>query len=98
VSEVPIVGSLLGAIDQIDVGVAELQLGPGDEIVLFTDGVIEARNDGGEMFGPEGVRRVLGATPGTARAVAEALERAVLDHVGGELLDDLALLVMRVGG
>ena len=38
---------------------SRIELRPGQCICLFTDGVTEAENPSGEMFGGEGVRRVL---------------------------------------
>jgi serine phosphatase RsbU (regulator of sigma subunit) len=100
IEEVPLGGSLLGTLPTIDVAVAYLTLHAGDLVVLFTDGLLEARGQTEEMFGTEGVARILGDADATATATAtvEALKAAVLDHVGGELADDMAALVLRVDG
>ena len=94
--EVDLNGPLLGAFPSLQPARVEVVLEPGDLIVLFTDGLLEARGDEGVMFGPEGVRQVLEENHQTAARVTAALEGAVVDHVGGELADDMAVLVLKV--
>lgn len=51
---------VLGALpaDEYDVDEAVMRFGPGDSVVAYTDGVIEAREPGGEMLGLGGLRSV----------------------------------------
>ncbi|MEW2290375.1 PP2C family protein-serine/threonine phosphatase [Streptomyces sp. NPDC047841] len=65
----------------------------GDQLLLYTDGVTEAR-DGAGAFYPlaEGVARHLSDEP--ARTLT-ALHGELLAHVGGRLHDDAALLLLR---
>ena len=88
-------GSLLGVFRDPEVGSVRLPLHAGDTLVLVTDGVLEARN-GGLQFGVGGVERVLATETGDAAAVAAALKSAALEHSGGSLSDDMAILVLRV--
>lgn len=88
-------GSLLGVFPDALVRSVRVQLDPGDTLVLLTDGVLEARRDG-RFFDMAGVERVLAADAGSARAVAEGLEKAVLAHVGGFLNDDMAAVVLHL--
>ncbi|HEX3541609.1 MAG TPA: SpoIIE family protein phosphatase [Acidimicrobiales bacterium] len=99
VEEVVLGGTLLGIFTEPEVVVVHRTLGPGDRLVLYTDGVIEARDKAGRMFDAAGVRAQLSDAQagGTARATVERLQDAVMDHVGGELADDMAALVLRVG-
>ncbi len=68
---------------------------PGATVVLYTDGVIEARR-AGEQFGQERLDAVLAHQHGLA---AQALANAVLDEcrrfVGGDLRDDCAIVAVR---
>jgi hypothetical protein len=48
------------------------------------------------MFEAVGVERVLSANTGSARAVVDALEAAVLQHAGGSLNDDVAAIAVHV--
>lgn len=93
IDEIPVGGSLLGVLDDVAFGSATVALEPGDALVMFTDGVVEARR-GRVMFGTEGVRATLAAAPAGAAAVATAIEAAVLEHTVGVVTDDLAVLVV----
>lgn len=65
----------------------------GDQLLLYTDGVTEARNHSREFYPLiEGVARHLSDEP--SRTVA-ALHNELLEHVGGRLHDDAALLLLR---
>jgi sigma-B regulation protein RsbU (phosphoserine phosphatase) len=88
-------GSLLGVLEEAEVSGARIQLHPGDTLVLVTDGVLEARNDG-DFFDLEGLERVLAAPVASAGAAASAVEQAVLRHTGGVLSDDMAAVVLHV--
>jgi PAS domain S-box-containing protein len=67
-------------------------LRPSDALVLYTDGVTEARRDG-RLFGEARLREVLSQSAGTAaHCMADAIETAVEDF-GGAPTDDMALLV-----
>jgi sigma-B regulation protein RsbU (phosphoserine phosphatase) len=57
---------------------AEIKLEPGDHLVLFTDGVVEALNVSGEEFGEERLRALLresAAQP--ARQILARLQEAI---------------------
>jgi serine phosphatase RsbU (regulator of sigma subunit) len=62
--------------------------GPGDALVAYTDGAIEARDDSGRTLGVRGVQRVLaGRTEPTAGWVARVFD-AVANHRVGPAQDD----------
>jgi serine phosphatase RsbU (regulator of sigma subunit) len=65
--------------------------------VLFTDGITEARNCAGEEFGEERLQGLLMA--GQALPASELRERimaAVNDFSGGNVEDDMTLIVLTV--
>jgi sigma-B regulation protein RsbU (phosphoserine phosphatase) len=51
VSEIQENGLLLAAVDDIAYTEKSFALAPGDRLLLYTDGLLEARNEAGEMFG-----------------------------------------------
>jgi phosphoserine phosphatase RsbU/P len=70
-------------------------LPPGASVVIYTDGVIEARHSG-ELFGSERLDALLSehaAKP--AQAIADAVVTACRSFAGGELGDDCAIVVIR---
>ena len=91
-------GSVLGAFPDRSYEEAAVEIAPGDRLLMYTDGVTEAENPGGEEFGEERLLEVLRAN---AAADAEAIDRAIVDAVNafspGELRDDATLLVLAVG-
>lgn len=77
----------------------ELALRPGDRMVLFTDGVSEAMDVNGELFGETRIEELVSDCPGLG---ASELQKTIVDAAsafsGGELEDDLTLVVVRITG
>lgn len=77
---------------------AGVRLVPGDRIVLFTDGITEARNDHGEEWG---IRRLLEAVAEadgvSARATLDGVQEKVLRFAGsGAPGDDMTMVALRL--
>ncbi|MFL5916711.1 MAG: SpoIIE family protein phosphatase [Gaiellaceae bacterium] len=71
------------------------ELPPGASLVLYTDGVVEARRDG-ELYGDERLDALLGEQHElSARALAAAVAESAREFAGGDLSDDLAVVVIR---
>ena len=68
-------------------------LGPGDVVVLFTDGVTDAIDGKHKAFGVEAIRRTLSRAPADATDVGEAILKAVRLHAAGRpQVDDIAMV------
>jgi serine phosphatase RsbU (regulator of sigma subunit) len=75
----------------------EVALAPGDTIVLFTDGVSEAADGAGEIFGEERIEELVRSAAGTsASELQQRIAQAATSFAGGEVEDDLTLVVVRV--
>src|SRR5215212_3570682 len=89
-------GTLLGILPDPEIRPQELTLRPGDSLILYTDGVIEA-SPVDHRFGPEQLARVVSECHGRAPvATARHIEDAVLEVQGGTVRDDVAVVVLRV--
>jgi len=89
-------GSLLGVTGEPELRDVELVMRPGDTLLLYTDGVIEARGPGG-LLGEERLAALLGAAVGDAPArVVERVDAAVLAASGGRPRDDVAIVALRL--
>jgi serine phosphatase RsbU (regulator of sigma subunit) len=86
-------GTLLGALPGPRPSEGVVKLAPGDVLVLYTDGVTEARGPDGQ-FGEAGLAATLAHAHGSALAVAEAVERAAIEYQGGRPSDDIAVLAV----
>jgi serine phosphatase RsbU (regulator of sigma subunit) len=75
-----------------------VQLQRGDMLLLYTDGVTEARNAGGEEFGEDRLSELLcGWESWSAEEIVVQLRDEVLRFSGsGEVQDDMTLLCLRV--
>jgi serine phosphatase RsbU (regulator of sigma subunit) len=74
---------------------ARLTLAPGEMVILYTDGVIEAKNQAGEFLGIEGIERALAGCAGGAQAAVRCITQTVLEHLGREKPgDDQTILVL----
>jgi sigma-B regulation protein RsbU (phosphoserine phosphatase) len=100
VSEVVENGLLLAAVDGIEYSERALAMTPGDRIVLYTDGIVEARNAAGRIFGedalitairmsasmapPEAALEVVRSVQAWSPAQEDDLTILVCDYAGGQ--------------
>ena len=72
-----------------------LEFGPGDTILAYTDGAIEARNDAGKMFRIDGIRRMVASADGRSPTLwPRIFKDEVIEFRGGPPEDDTLLLVL----
>lgn len=88
--------TVLGMFEEWECSTAEVELHPGDTLVLYSDGVPEARSDEGEEFGEHRLAELL---RGNAHLKAPALLKTLIESVkafsGREQEDDITLVVAR---
>jgi serine phosphatase RsbU (regulator of sigma subunit) len=89
-------GPLLGAFPALGVEDIEVQLEPRDQLVLYTDGVTDARSPAGERFGRT---RLLEALESARGATAHDLVASVRDGVeafcgGSDPVDDVTIVAV----
>ena len=88
-------GLLLGVVPSPTLVDVDIELEPGDAVILYTDGVTEARR-GRELFGEKRLFATVAALAGKdAEGIASGIEAAV-SAFQDDATDDVAILVVRV--
>ena len=85
-------GPLVGTLDQPTWEVTPLELSRGDQLVLYTDGVTEARGES-DRFGDDRLRASLAAVRNPTQTVAQ-VESALESFLAGPPQDDAAMVVV----
>ncbi len=93
-------GMALGVLADIEFEQEVITLGPGDTVVLYTDGVTEAFSPAGEIYGPRRLREsIRAAADSSAQTMLDRMTSAVLDFYGdAPPSDDLTVMVLRRQG
>jgi len=92
-------GLLLGAFEDPRPQEGTVQMGGGDRLILYTDGVTEAENPNHEFFGEERLEETLRNLDPTANAeqILESITNAVREfEAGEEASDDMTIVVLRI--
>jgi sigma-B regulation protein RsbU (phosphoserine phosphatase) len=101
VEELPATDAMaLGVFEDVDYPVRLAQLNPGDSLLCFTDGVTEAINGAGDLFGDERLAALLAHQ---AHQHPMEIFAGVITDVDGymglaPMADDVTLLVLRYNG
>ena len=92
-------GPPLGVLPAADFPSTDIELRAGDALVLYTDGLEEARSPAGVFFGRAGLERALLDCAGDAGCLIDTLRRRVAEHEGDAGAgDDQTVLAMKVDG
>lgn len=96
VRQLRVTGPIVGLERDFTYETERVDLEPRDLLVLATDGLTEARDRSGHSLEESGAMRLLRESPTDPQACADELVSAVRRRSGGRLMDDLALLVVRI--
>jgi len=93
-------GLPLGLFDEAEYDEFEFRMKPGDLFVFFSDGMLDARNRKGDLFGRGRLEAIVAENAAsTAQQVVDAIFKAVADHSAGvETFDDQTVVAIRVRG
>ncbi|MFZ0427554.1 MAG: PP2C family protein-serine/threonine phosphatase [Acidobacteriota bacterium] len=100
VSGLTVGGTVVGLFENWDFEAGEVTLCPGDLLLYFTDGVVEAANAEGEQFGTDRVTEIVRQN---LFLTAEDIQRLLLDEVfewtgEADQADDITVVCMKVAG
>jgi phosphoserine phosphatase RsbU/P len=90
-------GVPLGILSECAYESAEMDLSPGDTLLIFTDGVVEAENDRSDEYGEDRLIRVFNANAGlSADEIIQTVMRDVLAFTGtAPQHDDITCLIAK---
>jgi len=93
-------GLPLGLFDDAEYDEFSFQANTGDLFVFFSDGILDATNRSGDLFGRRGVERIVKeGCKLSAQALVDNLFNAVQEHSAGvETFDDQTIVAIRVKG
>jgi sigma-B regulation protein RsbU (phosphoserine phosphatase) len=91
-------GLPLGLFDDVSYDEFRFDMKPGDTFVFFTDGILDARNRRGDLFGRTRVEKIIAQCAGkSANCVVDSLFKAAAEHSAGvETFDDQTVLAIKV--
>jgi sigma-B regulation protein RsbU (phosphoserine phosphatase) len=98
IEELNLTGVAVGALDDAEYTQEELQLSPGDVIVLYTDGITEAINDREEMYDvPQLIETIRKTGDSSSQEIVDEIIRSVFAFTGSQpQFDDITLMVVKV--
>jgi len=94
----PGTGRFIGMLDDVEIEECSLELHGGDRLILYSDGVVDARNAADERFGSDRLVEVVKAHPtAEAETISAAIMQGVLAFQGdAPQFDDITLLVAAI--
>jgi sigma-B regulation protein RsbU (phosphoserine phosphatase) len=90
-------GLPLGLFDDAEYEEFSFRANPGDLFVFFSDGILDATNQAGELFGRRQVEKIVRCSANSAQDVVDAIFAAAAEHASGvETFDDQTVVAIRV--
>jgi serine phosphatase RsbU (regulator of sigma subunit) len=87
----------LGVIPDQKYQTSQVPVSSGSSLIMYTDGLIEARKEDSDPFGEAGViDAVTKSCEMTAHKMAQSIIKEALDYSNDSLRDDIALLILKI--
>ena len=94
-----LVGVPLGVVDGYPFDVVMREIGPGETVVIYTDGVSEAMNIAGDLYGVDRLREFVRKQSADTQIMGTAIRADVRKHANGRPQnDDITLMVFGRNG
>jgi sigma-B regulation protein RsbU (phosphoserine phosphatase) len=93
-------GLPLGLFDEAEYDEFTFRADPGDVFVFFSDGILDATNKDGDLFGRARLEKIIaGSCSNSADSVVKAIFKAAAEHASGvETFDDQTVVAIKVKG
>ncbi len=89
-------GTIVGMLEEAEYTEATEQLNPGDALILYTDGIPDARSPDGQFFGEDNFIDLLKISTGkSVREICEYTVDVLMGYQGNSLKDDTTLLILK---
>ena len=101
VDDIPLKGNVpLGLMDDVKYNSVECEISPGDQVILVSDGILEARNLQAEEFGSQALLNAIrtagtNSPEGTLKSIQSAVSSFTID---AQQHDDITLLIFSLHG
>lgn len=90
-------GLPLGLFDDAEYEEFSFRANPGDLFVFFSDGILDATNRAGELFGRRQLEKIVRCSANSAQDIVDAIFAAAAEHASGvETFDDQTVVAIRV--
>ena len=94
-AQLPRTGMAVGLTPDASFGIADARLEPGDTLLAFTDGVVDAQNSANESFSREKLISLLTVPAPSAAALIDRIETSVREHIANaDQFDDITMLAV----
>jgi sigma-B regulation protein RsbU (phosphoserine phosphatase) len=88
-------GPVVGAFEEASYKVETFILEPGDQLVIYSDGIPDAQNEAGEMFGSKRLRGLIEEQRDNQKSCFETVLSEIDAHIGNAVqFDDITLMVV----
>jgi two-component system response regulator len=89
-------GLAVGMKAEVNYEIQQTQLDPGDTLLIYTDGVIDAKNSSGQSFGRQALLELLKKNDSSAAALLSRIETTLRAHLAeAAQLDDITMFAVR---